>query len=265
VLPKRPAGDAGATNRATASPRVVTLWVDTGAQVLSTLNPTALRFAATGLQSDLARLKENLPVTIAAPLAPHLAGISLRTVHPAQFVLLRTATPPQINDKVQMADARGKEWRIDPGVLPLGIGVWLPDDMADGAAHVRLVRMVSGEEKLSAPLDLLVTSAPLPLDASAVAWMTPVPPGQWTELHQGLESGSEFELQRVDRVDVEFVQGRVREVSRGIGPDHARVRVPARLKPGVTSVRTRTWIEKTSSEWSAPASYTVLGPAPRGR
>jgi len=204
-------------------------------------------------------------VTIAAPLAPHLAGISLRTVHPAQFVLLRTATPPQINDKVQMADARGKEWRIDPGVLPLGIGVWLPDDMADGAAHVRLVRMVSGEEKLSAPLDLLVTSAPLPLDASAVAWMTPVPPGQWTELHQGLESGSEFELQRVDRVDVEFVQGRVREVSRGIGPDHARVRVPARLKPGVTSVRTRTWIEKTSSEWSAPASYTVLGPAPRGR
>jgi hypothetical protein len=62
---------------------------------------------------------------------------------------------------------------------------------------------------------------------------------------------------------VEFQQGDITEVSRATGPDRVHVRVPARLKPGAVSVRTRTWIERTASEWSAPTTFTLLeGPVP---
>jgi hypothetical protein len=48
--------------------------------------------------------------------------------------------------------------------------------------------------------------------------MTPVAPGQWTDLVQDHEI--EFEARRVDRIDVEFHQGAATEVSRATGPNN---------------------------------------------
>src|SRR5262249_20338950 len=134
------------------------------------------------------------------------------------------------------------EWRVATGVSSLGVSLTLPDDVADGEASIRLGRNVNGEERLGAPLGFFVTSDPLPLKPLAVALMTPVSPGQWTDLVKDNEI--EFEVRRVDRIDVEFKQGDVTEESRAIGPDNVHVRVPARLKPGAVSVRTRTWFER---------------------
>lgn len=190
-----------------------------------------------------------------------LTGISPSRPHPAQGVLLTTTTPARLGDHVQLRDARGNQWRLATGVSSLGISATLPDDVADGEASIRVGRRVDGEERLSAPLRFFVTSGPLPLKPLAVALMTPVAPGQWTDLVRDHEI--EFEVRRVDRIDVEFTQGDVTEVSRATGPDHLHVRVPARLTPGAVSVRTRTWIERTASEWSAPATFTLLErPAP---
>ena len=36
------------------------------------------------------------------------------------------------------------------------------------------------------------------------------------------------------------------------------VQVPTAMKPGLVSVRNRTWIEQTASEWSAAVEYRVL-------
>jgi hypothetical protein len=100
---------------------------------------------------------------------------------------------------------------------------------------------VNGEERFSAPLTFLVTSGPLPLKPLAVALMKPVAPGQWTDIVKAHEI--EFEVRRIDRIDVEFQQGGTTEISRVIGPDNVHVQVPGRLIPGQALVRTRTWIK----------------------
>jgi hypothetical protein len=85
--------------------------------------------------------------------------------------------------------------------------------------------------------------------------MKPVAPGQWTDIVKDHEI--EFEVRRVDRIDVEFQQGAVTEISRATGPDNVHVQLPGRLIPGRASVRTRSWIEQTASDWSAPVMLTV--------
>lgn len=153
-------------------------------------------------------------------------------------------------------DARDRQWRIATDVSSLGISLTLPDEVADGEASIRLGRSVNGAERFSAPLRFLITAGPLPLKSLAVSLMTPVAPGQWTDLVKGDEI--EFEVRRVDRIDVEFKQGDVTEVSRATGSDNVHFRVPPRLKPGGASVRTRTWIERAVSEWSDPTTFTLL-------
>jgi hypothetical protein len=69
---------------------------------------------------------------------------------------------------------------------------------------------------------------------------------------------TEFEVTHVDRVDVEFRQGDFSAISRATGPDGVHVRVPSRLKPGPIALRTRTWIDRTASEWSVAAMFTVV-------
>jgi hypothetical protein len=195
-------------------------------------------------------------VEIAHVTDVQLTGISPQRAHPAQRILLTTKAPAHIGDAVQLTDARGRTWRLASGVSSLGIGVTLPDEVADGEASIRLERQVNGEQRLGAPLTFSVTSGPLPLKPLAVALMQPVSPGQWTDLVR--DSEIEFEVRRADRIEVEFTQGSATEVSRVTGPDQLHVRVPARMKPGVVSMRTRTWIERTASEWSAPTELTLL-------
>ena len=197
-----------------------------------------------------------LAIEIAEQADLQLTGISPVRPHPAQSVLLATTTAARVGDRVQLTDAGGRQWRVATGVSSRGISLILPDEVADGEATVRVVRNEAGVESLSAPLRFVVTSVPLPLKSLAVALMTPVAPGQWTDLVKDHEV--EFEVRRVDRIDVEFTQGAVTELSRATGPDHVHVRVPPRLKPGAVAVRTRTWIERAVSEWSDPTTFTVL-------
>lgn len=58
--------------------------------------------------------------------------------------------------------------------------------------------------------------------------MKPVASGQWTDIVKDHEI--EFEVRRVDRIDVEFQQGAVTEISRATGPDNVHVQVPRRLR-----------------------------------
>ena len=76
-----------------------------------------------------------------------------------------------------LTDARGRQWRLAPGVSSRGI-----------------------------------SSGPLPLDPSAVALMTPVAPGQWTDLP--MDYDTEFEVRRTDRVELEFRHGDRKQISR---------------------------------------------------
>jgi hypothetical protein len=110
-------------------------------------------------------------------------------------------------------------------------------------------------DSFGAPLTFVITSGPLPLGGVALG-MTPVAPGQWTDLL--IDHLVEYELRRADRVEVEFKQGDVAVIGRPTGPDRVHVQVPTAMKPGLVSVRNRTWIEQTASEWSAPVEYRVL-------
>ena len=156
----------------------------------------------------------------------------------------------------QLTDARGRQWRIEPGVSRTGIGLGLPEDVADGEASIRIARIDNGSERWSAPITFAVTSGPLPLSESAVTEMIPVAPGQWSDLV--LRDADEWEVERVDRVEVEFRQGNLTVVNPASLPANTHVRVPPRLKPGVVTVRTRTSIEQTASAWSQPATLTLL-------
>jgi len=190
-----------------------------------------------------------------------LTGISPPRPHPSQWVFLHSRTPTaRLGDHVQLIDARGRQWRLGTGVQLLGpeiaIGLVLPDEIADGEASIRIGRDEHGVENLSAPIRFVVTSGPLPLTTSIVVCMKPVAPGQWTDLSKDWDT--EFEVTHVDRVDVEFRQGDFSAISRATGRDGVHVWVPSRLKPGPVALRTRTWIDRTASEWSAAAMFTVV-------
>ena len=201
------------------------------------------------------RRSDPVTVEIVEAAVPQLTGVSPAPAHAAQGVLLTSKSPAQVGDVVELTDARGRRWRIATGASALGISLTLPDEVADGEARIRLGRRVNGQEQFSAPLEFLVTSGPLPLKSLAVALMKPVAPGQWTDIVK--DHQIEFEVRRVDRIDVEFQQGRVTEISRATGPDKVHVHVPGRLISGQALVRTRTWIEETASEWSAPVTFVL--------
>ena len=184
-----------------------------------------------------------------------LTSVSPERPHPSQIVTLTTRRPAQIGDQVDLVDARGRRWRIATGVTSHDVSFQLPDEVADGEATVRVGRTRDGVDSFGAPMTFVITSGPLPLGGVALG-MTPVAPGQWTDLLR--DYLVEYQLRRADRVDIEFKQGDVAVIGRPTGPDGVHVQVPAVMKPGLVSVRNRTWIEQTASEWSAPVEYRVL-------
>jgi hypothetical protein len=199
---------------------------------------------------------EAIPVVIRTASELAIAGLSPPRPHPSQLVRLSTRSFAQVVDFVQVTDARGGTWRIPTGGSTTGIGFTLPDDVVDGEANVRLGRTENGVDRLSEPWSFLITSGPLPLSPAAVTAMTPVGPGQWTDL--GRDHVIEFEMSRADRIDVEFRQGALALTNRATGPNKDHVQVPRRLNPGDVDVRTRTWIGRIASEWSEPALFRVL-------
>ena len=196
-------------------------------------------------------------VTITEKSDPVITGVSPARPHPAQMVLLSTDRSADLGSRVELTDASGAQWSPQTGVSSRIISVLLPDEVAEGEATVRVRRTEHGVDTFSAPFRLFVTSAPLPLNPSAVARMKPVAPGQWTDLVDDNEIG--FELERADRIDVEFRQGDVAVINQATGDYRSHVQVPATIAAGQVSVRTRTWIEQTASEWSVPATFRVRG------
>ena len=184
-----------------------------------------------------------------------LTGVSPERPHPSQIVDLSTSRPAQIGDQVDLVDARGGRWRIATGVTSHEVSFKLPDEVADGEATVRVGRTRDGVDRFGPPLTFVITSGPLPLAGVALG-MAPVAPGQWTDLLR--DRLVEDQLRRADCVEVEFKQGEVAVIGRPIGPDGVHLQVPTAMKPGLVSVRNRTWIEQTVSEWSAPVEYRVL-------
>jgi hypothetical protein len=221
--------------------------------------PEVLALSRQAVASSTIAAVSDPPAAIVDATELQLTGLSPVRPHPAQLVHVSIGKPARAGDHVQVTDARGTEWRIATGVDGLALLFRLPDDVADGPASIRVERIVDGAARLSPPLAFFITSAPLPLSPDAAGAMKPVAPGQWTDL--GVDHEIEFELDRADRVDVEFRQGGVSEIVRTTGPDNVHVRVPARLHAGPVSVRTRTWIERTVSEWSASVTVTLLASA----
>ena len=250
-------GDVERVARIGSTGRVISRAPNDGAQYMDIVVPEAITPGRWQIVVDI-KGRRSAPVTIditaGGPVV--LTGVSPERPHPSQGVLLATRTPVQVSDQVEVIDGRGAQWRIATGVSSLGVSFTLPDDVAEGEATVRVGRTQDGVDRYSTPLKFVVTSGPLPLKPLAVALMTPVAPGQWTDLIRDHEI--EFEIRRADRIDVEFRQGDVTISTQATGPDSLHVQVPAGLAPGSVSVRTRTWIEQTASEWSAPTDFRAL-------
>ena len=196
-----------------------------------------------------------IPVVVDSTTDFVVASLSPPRPHPSQLVRLSARPFAQVVEFIHLTDARGRQWRIRTGGSTGGAGFRLPDDIADGEASVQAGRIENGVERLTEPLRFSITSGPLPLSQPAVGAMTPVAPGQWTDL--GKDHLIEYELTRADRVDVEFRQGGLAITSRTTGHDKVHVQVPDRLKPGTVEVRTRTWIQQTASDWSEPSPFQV--------
>jgi HEAT repeat protein len=223
-------------------------------QIVAMPAPAVERATSPAVDATARRSAESVGINEVPEI--ELTGISPQRPHPSQTVFLATKTPAQVGVHVQLTDARGAQWRIATGVSPLEIVFMLPDEVADGEATVRVGRSEAGVDRLSPPVTFVITSDPLPLDTLAVALMTPVAPGQWTDLVKG--HATNFEVRRADRVEIEFRQGDVALIGRATGPDGVHVQVPGRLAPGLVTVRTRTWIEQVASEWSSPTAFRVL-------
>jgi hypothetical protein len=187
---------------------------------------------------------------------PVFTGISPARPHPAQMVSLATARTAQIDSSVELTDASNRQWQISPGVSPRDVNFILPDEVADGEAAIRVRWIEGGVERFSAPFKFIVTSAPLPLERQAVTLMKPVAPGQWTDLGTNYEI--DWEVERADRVEIEFRQGDVASVKQATGLGVRHVEVPAEVVPGQVRVRTRTWIEQDVSPWSPSMPFRVL-------
>jgi hypothetical protein len=86
--------------------------------------------------------------------------------------------------------------------------------------------------------------------------MRPVAAGQWTDLEGSYTI--DYEVGRADRVEAEFRQGDIAVIEQVTGFGGLHVRVPSEVSPGAVLVRTRTWIEQTTSEWSRATAFRVL-------
>jgi len=193
---------------------------------------------------------------ITEPTEAVITGISPAKAHPAQLLFVATKRPPSVDSTIELTDASHAQWRIPAGHSPRDVTFTIPDDVAEGEAIVRVRQNDNAMERISAPFTIVVTAAPLPLDAQAIAQMKPVAPGQWTDL--GTNDEIDWEIQRVDRVEVEFRQRDVAVVKQATGIHGRHLEVPTELAPGQVLVRTRTWIEQTASEWSPSTPFLVL-------
>ena len=187
-----------------------------------------------------------VPIDVVPPRPIEWSAISPSQPHPSQQVWLDTRVPPQRDDALELIDARGVRWPFEAPASEHGFVVVLSDDVAEGEAAIRVLRKRGAAG--SPPFKFRITSGPSPLTTTALAFMKPVAARQWTELW--LDTTDAFEVDRVDRVEIEFAQRGQIFAAVATGTQGTRVQIPAGLRPGIAMARNRTWIEDTASEWS---------------
>jgi hypothetical protein len=228
-----------------------------GPQSLDVVVPDAVTPGRWELIIDVEGLRSApFPVNVRAARPLALTDVSPPKAHPGQLVIIGTRTPPRADSQLELIDGLGVRRHLDVGIRTDLLYFGLPDDVAEGEATARVRSIHNGVERFTPPVKLFITAGPLPLKRLATDLMRPVAAGQWTHLDRDHEV--EFELLRSDRIEVEFRQQNVAMISETTGPYRTHVRVPEGMRPGLVSVRTRSWIGQTASEWSTANRFPVL-------
>ena len=231
-----------------------------GSQFLETIAPPELNPGRCEISIEIGgRMVATTAVEIVAPSPLRFIRIVPATVHPSDdLVQVSTNYPPPATTRVEVVDAAGQVWAVESHVMLQGFVFKVPAKAADGIARIRLRPADAGAEP-GTGLTFTITSGPLPLTPAALRLMRPVAPGQRTRL--ALDASDEFELRRIDTAEIEFEQNG-RRIVVPLNGNRRHVRIPEQLAPGLATARSRTSIEATVSQWSAPVSIQILaGPA----
>jgi hypothetical protein len=199
-----------------------------------------------GRQSAPARVK------IGSWKPPVLRTILPRRGHPGEEVGIWTATGTHTDDEFLIRDATGRTRRIAAGAAVGVASFQVPYDMPDGEMEIRVGR--PGETAVSNRVRFQVTDGPLPIEMSAIKEKS-LARGEWINLLD--DWTKEFELTRSDRAEVEFRQQAATYTAMVMRDYPWEVEVPEALMPGKVRVRSRTWRNGVSSDWSEAVTVLV--------
>jgi len=161
-------------------------WAASGSLVLSTIEPTRLRFRAAGMQSDLGRLRNGLPVRIVPPKG---GTIALQDTMEGTLQLgLR---------------AEAEERTLDLLAVPRQLAEWARPGVS---AHLEIVA-AGGVSELAIPLSSVIQDGLSkiifrrdPGDPNKVIRLEAdlgVDDGRWVSIHSGVRAGDEVVLDGV--------------------------------------------------------------------
>lgn len=232
-----------------------------GEQYLQVIVPDSLKSGRWDLQVLYGNTIVRSSIDIVAPTRLALTRMLPSRPHPSQLVEIQSTPPPLDGDAIEVIDSKGVSWTPFSFTSSSGFGFELPPRVAPGIAIVRVRRPATNGQVVSESLTFNITTDPMPLPLTALEYMKPVAPGQFTNIWP--DTSAEFEVERADRIEFEFQQGSYRVTADSLRERPTRIQIPSSLRPGVTLVRTRTWIDQTASEWSAAFKVTLLKrPAP---
>jgi hypothetical protein len=160
-------------------------WVDVNAVVATVVNPAAIRFRATGLQSDLGRLKDGLNVVIVPPQG---SGIDAADVLSGKLKIGLSGDPDQRTIDLIASPQKVTAWS-KPGV----------------SALMEIAADDSGGEELAIPLSAVVKDELThifyrrdPANRDKVIRMEAdlgVSDGKWVVVKSGVKAGDEVVLE----------------------------------------------------------------------
>jgi len=189
-------------------------------------------------------------IEIADWTPPKLSSLMPERVSHGEFVFVYGGNL-HVNDEIEITDSLGHVRRFSAGGSGSATGFTVAKDMPDGEAWIRIG--LAARNSFSQPLKFVVTSGPIALEL----WpdqMKKVAPGQWTDLVVTTLKPAED----ADNVEVEFRRGEQVIIQPTLKSNRTHVRVPPTLKPGSTELRTRTWRQGFTSDWSRAISYEIL-------
>jgi multidrug efflux pump subunit AcrA (membrane-fusion protein) len=162
-------------------------WVDANIVIATLIDPAAIRFRATGLQSDLGRLRDGLEVTVVPPQG---SGIDPADVMPAKLKIGIAGDPDQRTIDFMAAPSKLTTW-AKPGVsalmeisvessAPTELAIPLSAVVRDELVHIFYRRDPNNPDKaIRMTADLGISD------------------GKWVVVKSGLKAGDEVVLEGV--------------------------------------------------------------------